>query len=204
MKLIGRFMSPFTRRVAVSARTLGLEFEHVDLSTMTDVDEIRRYNPMGRVPTVVLDDGTVLVDSAAIVDWLDEQVEPERRLVPVSGAARRDVLQLVSWATGAGDKAVVAHYELTRRPEDKIFLPAVESNVDQIRSAFGVLEKAAADGGWLVGDRMTQADIAAVIFLEFCEIVLADRLDRDDYPALGALCARAHGENPAFAGTSPR
>ena len=204
MKLIGRFMSPFTRRVAVSARTLGLEFEHVDLSTMTDIDEIRRYNPMGRVPTVVLDDGTILVDSAAIVDWLDEQVEPERRLVPVSGAARRDVLQLVSWATGAGDKAVVVHYELTRRPEDKIFLPAVESNVDQIRSAFGMLEKAAADGSWLVGDRMTQADIAAVIFLEFCEIVLADRLDRDDYPALGALCARAHGANPAFAGTSPR
>ncbi len=203
MKLIGRFMSPFTRRVAVSARTLGLEFEHVDLSTMTDIDEIRRYNPMGRVPTVVLDDGTILVDSAAIVDWLDEQVEPERRLVPVSGAARRDVLQLVSWATGAGDKAVVVHYELTRRPEDKIFLPAVESNVDQIRSAFGMLEKAAADGSWLVGDRMTQADIAAVIFLEFCEIVLADRLDRGDYPALVALCARAHGENPAFTETSP-
>ena len=204
MKLVGRYMSPFTRRVAVSARTLGVEFEHVDLSTMTDLDEVRRYNPMGRVPTAVLDDGTILVDSAAIVDWLDEQVAPERRLVPASGVARRDVLQLVSWATGAGDKAVVVHYELTRRPEDKIFLPAVEGNVDQVRAAFGMLEEAAAGGGWLVGDRMTQADIAAVVFLEFCEIVLAGRLDRESYPALGALCARAHGENPAFAGTSPR
>ena len=204
MKLIGRYMSPFTRRVAVSARTLGIEFEHLDLSTMNDGEEIRRYNPMGRVPAVVLDDGTVLVDSAAIVDWLDGQVAPERRLVPASGAARRDVLQLVSWATGAGDKAVVAYYELTRRPEDKIFMPAVEGNVGQIRAAFGVLESAAAGGGWLVGDRMTQADIAAVIFLEFTGIVLEGRFDRDGYPALGALSARAYEESAAFAETAPQ
>ena len=204
MKLVGRYMSPFTRRVAVSARALGIEFEHLDLSTMNDVEEIQRYNPMGRVPTLVLDDGTILVDSAAIVDWLDGQVAPERRLVPASGAERRDVLQLVSWATGAGDKSVVVHYELTRRPEDKIFMPAVEGNVGQVRAAFGMLESAAAGGGWLVGDRMTQADIAAVIFLEFCEIVLADRFDRDGYPALGALCARAYDESAAFAETAPR
>jgi len=96
MKLIGRFMSPFTRRVAISLKIQGLDFEHLDLSTATEADEIRKYNPMVRVPTVVLDDGTTLVDSAAILDWFDDQAGPEARLIPASGQSRRITLQLVS------------------------------------------------------------------------------------------------------------
>lgn len=204
MKLVGRYRSPFTRRVAVSARILGIDFEHLDLTTMTDAEEIRKYNPMTRVPVAVLDDGTSLIDSSAIVDWLDQQVEPERRLVPASGDARRDVLQFVSWATGAADKSVVTYYELTRRPEDRIHMPAVDGNLEQIRAAFGVLDAAAAGGGWLVGGRMTQADVTAVICFEFAADVLGERLVAERFSGLGGLRDRAYAGHPAFTETAPR
>lgn len=204
IKLVGRMLSPFSRRVAISAKMLGIGFEHINLSMMTDSDEIRRFNPMTRVPTVVLEDGTTLTDSSVILDWLDQQVEEGRRLVPASGTARRDVLQLAFLASGAGDKTVVTYYELSRRPDDKVHMPAVEGNLGQINAAFGMLEKAAAGGGWMVGGRMSQADISAVVFLEFAGIVLGERFDKGGYPALGDLCARAYDSHPAFAETDPK
>jgi len=205
MKLIGKFMSPFTRRVAVSLRVQGVDFEHLDLSTATESDEIRKYNPMVRVPTVILDDGTRLVDSAAIVDWFDEQASSQSRLIPESGVDRRDVLQLVSWATAAGDKSVVAFYERTRRPEDMVYLPSVEGAERQILEAFGVLEDAASGtDGWLVGDRISQADISAIVFLQFARIVLPHLFEGHKFPALDALRERAYAAYPAFAETDPQ
>ena len=205
MKLIGRFMSPFTRRVAVSLRIQGVDFEHLDLSTATESDEIRKYNPMVRVPTVILDDGTRLVDSAAILDWFDDQASSQNRLIPESGVERRHILQLVSWATAAGDKTVVAFYERTRRPEEMVYLPSVEGAESQILEAFGVLEEAASEtDGWLVGDRISQADISAIIFLQFARIVLPHLFENQAYPALDALRERAYSDYPAFAETDPQ
>ena len=88
MILIGMFDSPFTRRVAISATLLGISFEHRNWSVGKDFERIREYNPLGRVPTLVLDGGETLVESAMILDWLDEQVGPTRALLPASGAAR--------------------------------------------------------------------------------------------------------------------
>ena len=205
MKLIGRFMSPFTRRVAVSLKIQGLDFEHLDLSTATEADEIRKYNPMVRVPTVVLDDGETLIDSDAILDWFDEQSGSDKRLIPEKGEARRNVLQLVSWATAAGDKTVIAFYERTRRPEEMVYLPSVEGAEGQLLEAFGVLETAVSkSSGWLVGDRITQADISAIVFLQFSRIVLPHLFGDRAFPALDALRERAYVAYPAFAETDPQ
>ena len=205
MKLIGRFMSPFTRRVAITLKIQGTDFEHLDLSTATDLDEIRKYNPVARVPTAVLDDGTVLLDSGAILDWLDEQAGPENRLVPERGTERRDVLQLVSCATAAGDKSVIAFYERTRRPEDKVHLPSVEGAEGQILEAFKLLEDAAfKTDGWLVGEQITQADVSAIVFLQFARIVLPHVFEDHPFPALDALRERAYAAYPAFSETDPQ
>lgn len=204
MKLVGTYMSPFTRRVGISASILGLAYEHVPLSTARDQEKIRKYHPMARVPALVLDDGETLVESGAILDWLDEQVAPAERLVPPSGRDRRDVLRLAAWATGAGDKTVAAFYELSRRPEDKIHPPAVAGNLAQARTAFGVLDEAASGGGWLVGGRLTQADVSAVAFYEFARVVVGDRLADGSWPGLDALRDRAYGAAPAFAETAPK
>jgi hypothetical protein len=89
MILIGMFDSPFVRRVAVSMRLLEIPFAHRNWSVGKDQSEIRRYNPLGRVPTLVLDDGETLVESSAILDYLDDRVGPARALLPPTGADRR-------------------------------------------------------------------------------------------------------------------
>lgn len=202
MKLIGRYLSPYTRRVGISLKVLGLNFEHLPLSNVENPDEIRKYNPMVRVPALVCDDGTVLVESGAILDYIDELVAHDRRLVPPAGEARRNVLQLVGWATGACEKMVVTHYELHRRPEEKIYREYVDKNLEQITTALRVLDEVAkATGGWLGGDRITQADISAVSTYEFGKRVLPELQKSGAFPGLDALCARADAAHPAFADT---
>src|ERR1700740_3230651 len=103
MLLIGMYDSPYVRRVAVSLRLLHMGFEHAAWSVGSDFDRIRAHNPLGRVPTLVLDDGEALIDSSAILDFLDESVGPTRALLPPAGSERRAALYLMALATGAAD-----------------------------------------------------------------------------------------------------
>jgi glutathione S-transferase len=105
MILVGQYDSPFVRRVAVSLRLLDFAYDHDTRSVFADFAEMRRVNPLGRIPSLVLDDGETLIDSAAILDWLDQSVGPERALIPVTQHERRRVLQRMALATGAIDKA---------------------------------------------------------------------------------------------------
>jgi len=90
MILIGMFDSPFVRRVAVSMKLLAIPFEHRNWSVGKDFDRIREFNPLGRVPTLVLDDGESLIESATILDYLDDFVGPARSLLPPAGRDRRE------------------------------------------------------------------------------------------------------------------
>src|SRR6202167_3570559 len=96
MILIGMFDSPFVRRVAVSMNLLEIPFEHRNWSVGKDFELIRQFNPLGRVPALVLADGESLIDSAAILDFLDDSVGPERALLPRPGKERRDALRVVA------------------------------------------------------------------------------------------------------------
>src|ERR1700721_3520326 len=100
MILIGMFDSPFVRRVAVSMNLLNMPFEHRNWSAGKDFELIRQFNPLGRVPILVQPDGETLIESAAILDLLDEYAGPERALLPRSGKDRRDARRL--WGVGAG------------------------------------------------------------------------------------------------------
>src|SRR4051794_11264716 len=111
MFLIGQYDSPFVRRVAIALRLYGLAFEHRPWSVFGDAERIVAYNPLRRVPTLVLDDGEVLIESAAILDYLDEIAGPERALIAASGPGRRQALKLCALATGLADKTVALIYE---------------------------------------------------------------------------------------------
>src|SRR5262245_37644838 len=103
MQLVGQYDSPYVRRVGISLHLLGLPFTRNPLSVFAGEADMRRINPLVRVPSLILDDGEVLVDSAAILDHLDETVGPDRALLPPRGAERRRALKIVAWATGAID-----------------------------------------------------------------------------------------------------
>jgi glutathione S-transferase len=116
MILVGQYDSPFVRRVAISLKLLGLTYEQDTRSVFGDFQSMLKTNPLGRVPTLQLDDGTKLIDSAAILDWLDENVGPERALIPHSGSARVEALQRIALAVGTIDKIGAANYERLIRP----------------------------------------------------------------------------------------
>ena len=77
---------------------------------------MRTVNPLGRVPSLTLPNGTTLIDSAAILDWLDQTVGPERALLPPGGASRQEALQRIALATGTIDKVMAIAYERLIRP----------------------------------------------------------------------------------------
>jgi glutathione S-transferase len=203
MLLIGMFDSPFVRRVAVTLKLLDLKFEHANWSVGKDFERIREYNPLGRVPTLVLPNGEKLFESAAILDYLDELVGPERALLPVSGPERRLALNLIAMATGAADKGVLQLYEGVFRPESKRHQPWLDRLRLQMGSSLAAIDRYMGERGvaqWLVGKRMTQADITAVCAFTFLNDSLRVASDVVMFQSLATLAARCEAL-PAFSET---
>jgi len=193
MLLIGMFDSPFVRRVAITMKLLDIPFEHGNWSIGRDFDRIREYNPLGRVPTLVTDDGEKLMESAAILDYLDERAGPERALLPRAGRERRQALNLMAMATGAAEKGVLQIYERVFRPEDRRHQPWVDRLRTQMSGSLAAIDRYLGERGvsqWLVGKRMTQADITVVCAFTFLNDALRVGEDSVVFQSLGTLAAR--------------
>lgn len=193
MLLIGMFDSPFVRRVAVSMKLLGIPFEHANWSVGKDFERIREYNPLGRVPTLVLPDGGRLFESAAILDHLDEIVGPDRALLPAAGPDRRQALNLMAMATGAAEKGVLQVYEGVFRPEGKRHQPWLDRLRLQMNASLAAIDRYIGERGvaqWLIGKRMTQADITAVCAFTFLNDTLRVAADPAMFQSLATLAAR--------------
>lgn len=201
MILIGRYRSPFTRRVAVTMKLLGIDYEHRPLTAWTHLSDVRAVNPVGRVPALILDSGEVLFDSHAILDYLDTLAGPSRALVPSTEPARHECLRVVACAMGALEKVVAALYACTMAPAEKVHAPWVAHNEAQARSAFAWLEAIDASP-WLCGDALTQADVTTAVTVDFTRIVNPPLLDAAAYPRLLAHAERCDAL-PAFAETYP-
>ncbi|MGK0171878.1 MAG: glutathione S-transferase [Gammaproteobacteria bacterium] len=202
MILLGRYLSPFVRRVATTLEIYELPFEHRGLQhTGDDVPALRAHNPVGRVPALVLDDGQVIVDSAAILDVLDREVGPERALTPASGLARNQVLNLLGVATGAFDKAIATVYEVRFRPEERRHAPWVERCAEQAVGGFTYLESQL-KGPYFQGDKMTQADVTVAVGWQFLGIAAKDLRASIDAPRIAELSERMAALD-AFKKTNP-
>jgi glutathione S-transferase len=199
MQLVGRTLSPFVRRVATSLHLLDLPYEQIPLATATDGERIRQYNPLGRVPALVLDDGSILIDSTAILDHIDEIAGPDRALLPRHGAERRRALHAVFLTLGALDKAIIAVAERTKRPEETIHRPWLDFIEGQVSAGLGALD-AEAGSGWRVGDRLTQADVTVAVAYGFLGRFLPHLRPDGRYPRLEAHAARCEAL-PAFQAT---
>lgn len=193
MLLIGMLDSPFVRRVAISMLRLGLAYEHGNWSVGRDFDKIRQYNPLGRVPTLVLDDGVVLAESSAILDYLDDLVGAERALLPPSGRQRREALQLMWLAAGAAEKGRDQVYEQMFRPPAKQYPPWRERLHQQMLGGLTLLEHRVQQRGperWLIDERITQADITVACALTFIDECVGNGAGLASYPGLRAFAAR--------------
>jgi len=184
MILIGQYDSPFVRRVAIAMALYRLDFEHRPWSTFGDADRLRAYNPLTRVPTLVLDDGEVLIDSHLMLDYLDSLVPADVRMFPVAEPARRRALRIAALGCGVGDKAVSLFYE--RRMHQEMSELWANRCRAQIAGGMAALEadRAAQRTPYWFGDRIGHADIAVVAALRFVVDAHPGLADMDRYPAL--------------------
>jgi glutathione S-transferase len=153
MILLGQYDSPFTRRVGITLSHYSLRFEHNRWSVFSNANELAEVNPLIRVPTLVLDTGEALIETAAIIEYLDGLVSPDKRLLPQQQPDRYRVQNVVSLASGVSDMAVRLFYE--QRLHDTPSESYVTRLTRQMEQTLAVLEAHTFKSG-----SMSQADIA--------------------------------------------
>ncbi|HSS28540.1 MAG TPA: glutathione S-transferase family protein [Usitatibacter sp.] len=201
MLLIGMLDSPYVRRVAVSLKLMGVPFEHRAVSVFRHMDEFRKVNPVVKAPTLVADDGTMLMDSTLILDHVESTLPESRRLMPADPAARLGALHVLGLALAATDKGVSIVYEHERRPAEKVHQPWLDRVVAQANTACAELEKIAAKARpWIGGAKIGAADVMAACGWRFNQSMNGKDIPAARYPALAALCARAEAL-PEFSST---
>lgn len=198
MQLIGMLDSPYVRRVAVSLRLLGLPFEHRSLSVFRNFDEFERINPVVKAPTLVCDDGEVLMDSTLILEYAEALAHP-RTLMPASRSDLQHDLRLIGLALAACEKSVQIIYERALRPPEKQHAPWVQRVTSQMLGAWGQLEQELARQA-PAADRETirQAGVTVAVAWHFTQQLLGDLVAADRHPRLVDFSARAE-QLPAFA-----
>jgi glutathione S-transferase len=197
MQLIGMLDSPYVRRVAIAMRLLELPFEHHPISVFRGFDAFARINPVVKAPTLVCDDGSTLMDSGLIIDWLEAIAG--RSLWPSARVERQRALRLAGLALAACDKGVQIVYEQELRPLDRQHGPWLERVRGQMRAALQALDAEIAAAP-LASDAagLTNGGLMTAVAWTFLQL-------RPEVAAVGADChaladfARRVERLPAFA-----
>ncbi|MDR3515829.1 MAG: glutathione S-transferase [Azospirillaceae bacterium] len=192
MDLIGLLDSPYVRRVAISLTLLGVPFRHRALSVFRDYAEFKTINPVVKAPTLVCDDGEIIIDSTLILDHIEGLIDPAASLMP-AGSQRQHALHAIGLALAACEKTAQIAYERNLRPAEKQHQPWLDRVSEQLTAAYDLLETAVAarSGPWLCADRPLQPDITVAVAWGFTQYVIAGEIDASRYPALSAFAAQA-------------
>ena len=190
MKLIGMLDSPYVRRVAVSFQLLGIPFEHQSLSVFRTFDQFRKINPVVKAPTLVCDDGEVLMDSTLILEYGEAIAGKGRSLMPKDRANFQHALHIIGLALAATEKSVQIVYEHNTRPPEKLHKPWLDRVTGQTLSAYEVLE-ADIRRRPLAATSATidQAGITTAIAWEFTQKMIPQSVPAAKFPALAAHSA---------------
>ena len=191
MKLIGMLDSPYVRRVAISLQLLDLPFEHQSLSVFRTFDEFSRTNPVVKAPTLVCDDGTVLMDSTLILQYAEALTHP-RSLIPREPAALAHTLRTVGLALAACEKSVQIVYERGLRPAEKQHQPWVVRVTGQLLAACDGLEAQLASHPLaLTRTALDQAGVSTAVAWAFIQNMLPEVVPASRYPNLVAFSQAA-------------
>ena len=189
MILVGQFDSPVTRRVGVVLHHYGIPFTRDARSIFTDAVEVAKITPMLRIPALILEHGEVLIDSNAILDYLDEQVGPSRALIPPSGPIRRKILQATALASACFEKSGSLVYERIFHPPEHVSQVWQARCQAQLAAGLTELEERY-EGPWLCGETLTHADIMLACAIGYMTLRLASAFPPGAYPNLDALAAK--------------
>jgi glutathione S-transferase len=195
MRLIGMLDSPYVRRTAISLRMMGFDFELSQLSVFRNYEEFQAISPVVKAPSLVTDDGVVLMDSTLILEHA-ERLAPSKSLMPADPREYAKALHLIGFALAANEKTVQMVYEKTQRPAEKQHQPWLDRVSGQVQRAYGVLEKET-PSGWFGGATPNQADITVATAWRFTQSRFPEVVTGAAHPKLAAHSARAE-KLPAF------
>ncbi|MET3475293.1 glutathione S-transferase [Variovorax atrisoli] len=198
MQLVGMLDSPYVRRTAISLRLLGVPFEHRSISVFSTFEQFRAINPVVKAPTLVCDDGSVLMDSTLIIDYA--QALSGRSLLSPDPAPRLRELRLTGLALAACEKTVQIVYERQLRPAEKLHQPWIDRVRGQLAAAYSALEgELAAEPLSASEETMTQAGVSTAVAWAFTQLLTPDAISPTDFPVLAAYSAQAE-RLPVFVG----
>lgn len=193
MRLIGMLDSPYVRRVAISLQLLDLRFEHESISVFRQFDAFAAINPVVKAPTLVCDDGEVLMESTLILDHAEALAASRKSLMPAGIRERQHALRLVGLALAACEKSVQIIYERALRPEAKQHAPWIDRVTGQMLAALDALEAElvrrppSAEAATIGQDGVTSA-----VAWHFIQLTSAAALvPPERFPALQAFSRRA-------------
>ena len=198
MQLIGMLDSPYVRRVAATLLTAGVAFQHRPISLFRHIEEFSKVSPLLKAPTLVADDGTVLVESNVILEYLATLSPSIAALMPRTLPTFR--------ATGLAlticEKAVQVHYERELRAPSERSQSWIARIDKQLEFGLEAQDREAPEVGWIGGGALGLADITVACAFGFTQGPFAGVVDPARYPRLGAFCARAESL-PAFRAAPP-
>ncbi|WP_445178752.1 glutathione S-transferase [Pseudomonas sp. McL0111] len=190
MKLIGMLDSPYVRRVAISAKRLGIALEHESVSVFRHFEQFQQINPVVKAPTLVLDDGEVLMDSTLILDYLEAVAG--KSLLPSDLKQRARTLRLIGLSLAACEKSVQIYYERNLRPADIQYQPWVERVESQLAAAYTALEAELQKQPLPTdGDVIAQDGISVAVAWSFTNLVVPDQVDAARFPRIAQYTAYA-------------
>ena len=201
MKLIGSLTSPYARKTRVVLAEKKIDYEFVVDSPWTSETQVARYNPLGKIPVLVMDDGSTLFDSRVIVEYLDS-VTPNNRLIPQPGRARIEVKRWEALADGVMDAAAAAFLE-AKRPEAERSAAWIARQRDKVALGLKEMARELADRPWCQGNAMTLADVACGCALGYLAFRFPDIDWRAEHPNLARLYDKLM-QRPSFAETVPQ
>jgi glutathione S-transferase len=169
MKLIGTLTSPYVRKVRIVLAEKKLEYELVLDDVWGQGAQVSAFNPLGKVPCLIMDENGSLFDSRVIVEYLDT-LSPVGRLIPPSGRDRTTVKRWEAVADGLMDAAIIARLEDTQRPAEQRSQAIKDRQMAKISAALAYMESDLGDQAFCVGVNLCLADIAvgsALSYLDF-------------------------------------
>jgi glutathione S-transferase len=200
LKLIASPTSPYVRKVRIALAEKKIEYQMVESTPYEPGNPVHAWSPLGKVPVLVLDDGTNLFDSRVIVEYIDT-VSPVSRLIPEPNRQRIEVKRWEALADGICDAALAIVLE-SRRPAKQQSKDWIARQRQKVDAGVAELARELEEKAWCDGESYTLADIATGCALGYLDLRYPDLDWRRDYPNLARLAEKL-AKRPSFVETAP-
>ena len=201
MKLIGATASPFVRKVRMVMAEKRIDYEFVLENPFDPASRVPEYNPLGKIPTLVMDDGGAVFDSRVIVEYLDT-ITPVNKLIPPSGRTRVEVRCWEALADGICEAAILARLEANRPIKEQQSPEWIARQMHKVELGLAAASRGLADKPWCSGGTHSLADIATASTLGYLDFRFAHIDWRGSYPNLARLAEKLF-KRQSFIDTQP-